>query len=63
MKNISSTIIVFGFIFILVLAGTFLFDKINGINLLHKLDKEIGTNISSFFNDNNSLNISDNETL
>ena len=34
MKNIVSTIIVFGTVFILIIAGAFIFDKFNGFGLI-----------------------------
>lgn len=45
MKNIVSTIIVFGSIFILIVAGAFVFDKFNGFGLLDNVDSSLNSGI------------------
>lgn len=45
MKNIVSTIIVFGSIFILIVAGAFIFDKFNGFGLIDNVDSSLNSGI------------------
>lgn len=45
MKNIVSTIIVFGSIFILIVAGAFVFDKFNGFGLIDNVDSSLNNGI------------------
>ena len=45
MKNIVSTIIVFGSIFILIVAGAFIFDKFNGFGLIDDVDSSLNSGI------------------
>lgn len=45
MKNIVSTIIVFGLIFILIVAGAFIFDKFNGFGLIDNVDSSLNNGI------------------
>ena len=45
MKNIVSTIIVFGSIFILIVAGAFVFDKFNGFGLIDNVDSSLSGGI------------------
>ena len=41
MKNILSTIIVFGVIFLLIIIGAYVFDKFNGFGLIDSVDSSI----------------------
>ena len=45
MKNIVSTIIVFGTVFILIIAGAFIFDKFNGFGLIDNVDSSLNNGI------------------
>lgn len=45
MKNMVSTIIVFGFIFIIILGGAFLFQKMNGLDTIKNADHRINEDI------------------
>lgn len=48
MKNIVSTIIVFGTVFILIIAGAFIFDKFNGFGLIDNVDSSLNNGIKKF---------------
>ena len=77
MKNIVSTIIVFGSIFILIVAGAFIFDKFNGFGLIDDVDSSLNSGIkkvleneekntveSNYIKDNESDNVTiDNERI
>ncbi len=45
MKNIVSTIIVFGLFFILIVVGAFIFDKFNGFGLIDNVDSSLNSGI------------------
>ena len=45
MKNMVSTIIVFGFVFIIILGGAFLFRKMNGLDTIKSADHRINEDI------------------
>ena len=55
MKNIVSTIIVFGTVFILIIAGAFIFDKFNGFGLIDNVDSSLNNGIKKVLetDDNN----------
>lgn len=61
MKNILSTIIVFGVIFLLIIIGAYVFDKFNGFGLIGKVDSSINNGIQKLIGDNNS-DLQDNST-
>lgn len=59
MKNVVSTIIVFGSIFILIVAGAFIFDKFNGFGLIDNMDNSFNQSIKHVLeneNDNTTIN-------
>ena len=61
MKNIVSTIIVFGTVFILIIAGAFIFDKFNGFGLIDNVDSSLNNGIKKVLeseDDNTDDNIS-----
>lgn len=59
MKNILSTIIVFGVIFLLIIIGAYVFDKFNGFGLIDSVDSSINQGIDKLVGDNDS-SLSDN---
>lgn len=61
MKNIVSTIIVFGSIFILIVAGAFIFDKFNGFGLIDNVDSSLNSGIKKVL-ENEGENIAVNKT-
>lgn len=69
MKNIVSTIIVFGSIFILIVAGAFVFDKFNGFGLIDNVDSSLNNGIKKVLEseidnstaDNSSAQVGNNE--
>lgn len=71
MKNVVSTIVVFGSIFILIVAGAFVFDKFNGFGLIDNMDTSLNQGIKNVLeNDNKPIdnhaeneNISDSKSL
>ena len=52
MKNIVSTMIVFGLIFLIIVVGAYVFDKVNGFGLIDKVDTSINNGIQTILNDN-----------
>lgn len=60
MKNIVSTIIVFGLIFLIIVVGAYVFDKVNGFGLINKVDTSINNSIQTILDDNGT---NDNNTL
>ncbi len=71
MKNILSTMIIFGVIFLLIVIGAFVFDKFDGFGLIENMDNSINQGLTHLIsdndseeivNDNVSLNIIDNKT-
>lgn len=59
MKNIVSTMIVFGLFFLIIVVGAYVFDKVNGFGLIDKVDTSINNGIQTILDDNK---ISDNIT-
>ncbi len=54
MKNIVSTIIVFGTVFILIIAGAFIFDKFNGFGLIDNVDSSLNNGIKKVLESDNT---------
>lgn len=52
MKNIVSTMIVFGLIFLIIVVGAYVFDKVNGFGLIDKVDTSINNGIQTILDDN-----------
>lgn len=51
MKNIVSTMVVFGVIFLIIVIGAYVFDKFNGFGLIEKVDTSINDGIQTLLND------------
>lgn len=52
MKNIVSTMIVFGLFFLIIVVGAYVFDKVNGFGLIDKVDTSINNGIQTILDDN-----------
>lgn len=52
MKNIVSTMIVFGLFFLIIVVGAYVFDKLNGFGLIDKVDTSINNGIQTILDDN-----------
>lgn len=70
MKNIVSTIVVFGSMFIIILVGAFIFDKFNGFGLIENVDSSLNNGIKKVLDSDNiteeiieELDIDDNSSL
>lgn len=70
MKNIVSTIVVFGSMFIIILVGAFIFDKFNGFGLIENVDSSLNSGIKKVLDSDNiteeiieELDINDNSSL
>ncbi len=64
MKNIVSTMVVFGLFFLLIVVGADIFEKFDGFGLIDKVDNSISNGIEHLLddkNDNSTVNIK--ETL
>lgn len=61
MKNIVSTIIVFSSIFIIIVAGAFVFDRFNGFGLIDNVDSSLNNGIKKVLESEND-NITENHT-